>query len=121
VYVYRVTLETEGLQISTFTDPIEAFDKLKNHLEDYALVISDYRMPKMNGNILCTKLINLNPDLKIILISAYDDIEYDASRFDFIRKPISTDQLLKMVKKKVNKFKSINRLIYSGYIFWLLT
>ena len=103
VYVYLDTLEAEGLQVSTFTDPIEAFDKSKNHLEDYALVISDYRMSKINGNILCTKLLNHNSNLKVILISAYTDVQCDASKFLLLKKPIPIDQLIKIVKKILHK------------------
>ena len=39
-----------GYKVCTFTDPTDALDKLQNQIENYALVISDYRMPAMNGN-----------------------------------------------------------------------
>ena len=47
---------------------------LRKRTEEYAIVISDYEMPTMNGNELCNKLISLNPKLKVILISAYDNV-----------------------------------------------
>ena len=45
------------------------------------------------------KLISLNPDLKIILMSAYENITYNTSRFTFLSKPISIAQLLKVIKE----------------------
>jgi two-component SAPR family response regulator len=56
-------------------------------------------MQSMNGNELCTKILNLNPKLKIIIISAYQDIEFNTSKFTFLHKPITIDHLLKVVKE----------------------
>ncbi|HET7643137.1 MAG TPA: hypothetical protein VFK40_06490 [Nitrososphaeraceae archaeon] len=56
-------------------------------------------MPDMNGDELCTKLLKLNPELKVILMSAYPDIMYDTKKFHFINKPISIFQLIKIVKE----------------------
>ena len=55
----------------------------------------------MNGNVLCTKLIGINPELKVILISACENIECDRSQFTFIRKPIKIANLLKIVKDRL--------------------
>lgn len=75
VTLFREALEMEGLQICTFTDSIEAYNKLQHDLGEYSLVISDFRMPRMNGIELCTKLMSINYQLKVILMSAYHDIE----------------------------------------------
>jgi FixJ family two-component response regulator len=60
-------------------------------------------MPAMNGNDLCTKLMRLNPELKIILMSAYEDVQCDTSKFRFLNKPISITRLLKIVKENLLK------------------
>jgi YesN/AraC family two-component response regulator len=57
------------------------------------------KMPVLNGNILCTKLMDINPKLKVILISAYPDVECDTSRFTFFQKSIPIAVLLKTAKK----------------------
>jgi YesN/AraC family two-component response regulator len=59
-------------------------------------------MPIMNGNELCSKLMDINPNLKVILISAYQDIEYDTSRFAFLHKPITVAHLLQIVKENLS-------------------
>jgi len=56
-------------------------------------------MPVMDGNELCTKLINVNPNLKVILMSAYADIKYDKEKFLFVNKPIPISQLIKLAKE----------------------
>ena len=101
VYLFKEVLEINGFKVSYFTDPIEALNKLQQNLQDYMLIISDYKMPSMNGNELCTKLLSLNPELKIILISAYDNIQYDESKFTLIRKPIVLSQMVKIVKENL--------------------
>jgi two-component SAPR family response regulator len=60
-------------------------------------------MPTMNGNELCTKLKNINPELQVILISAYEDVQCDKSKITFIRKPIPIAQLLKVVKETLTE------------------
>jgi DNA-binding NtrC family response regulator len=103
VNLFREALEIDGFKVCTFTDPNEALKRLQTNLEDYALVISDFKMPVMNGNILCNKLIDINPKLKVILISAYQDVECDISKFIFLNKPIQISQLLKIVKETLRE------------------
>jgi DNA-binding NtrC family response regulator len=56
-------------------------------------------MPKLNGHDLCTKLIQLNPKLEVILMSAYDTIECDdTSKFTIVKKSILIAQLLQIVR-----------------------
>jgi CheY-like chemotaxis protein len=38
--------------------------------KEFGLVISEYRMPLINGFEVCAKLIDLNPNLKVVIISA---------------------------------------------------
>jgi CheY-like chemotaxis protein len=45
-------------------------------------------MPNLDGYELCTKLRKLNPKLQVILMTAYDTIEYDTSKFTVVKKPI---------------------------------
>jgi DNA-binding NtrC family response regulator len=64
-------------------------------------------MPKLNGHDLCTKLKQLNPELEIILMSAYDTIECNTSKFMVIKKPILIAQLLQIVEDILVKDTSI--------------
>jgi DNA-binding NtrC family response regulator len=103
VNLFREALEMDGFKVCTFTDPINALNQLQQCLEEYAIIISDFSMPSMNGNDLCTKLMNINPKLKFILMSAYQDVEYDKSKFTFLNKPIPIAQILKIVKQTLTE------------------
>src|SRR5215213_10579436 len=93
VNLFREILENNGFEVCAFTDPIEAFNQIKRNPNDYGLILSDYRLPSMIGNVRCTKLIDINSELKLILMSAYENIEWDRSQFTFIRKPIKIANL----------------------------
>ena len=45
-------------------------------------------MPNLNGYELCTELTQLNPKLQVILMSVYDRIKYDTSKYTLIKKSI---------------------------------
>jgi DNA-binding NtrC family response regulator len=101
VNLFQEALEHNGFIVCAFSDSIQAFKTLEKEIQKYGLILSDYRMPKLNGNDLCTKLKQLNPELEVILMSAYDTIECDISRFTFIKKPILIAQLLQIVKNSL--------------------
>ena len=107
VDLFQEALEKNGFKVCTFIDPIQAFNILEKKIHEYGLILSDYRMPKLNGHDLCTKLKQLNPELKVILMSAYDTLECDTSKFTFIKKPIRIAQLLHIVRNNLAENISI--------------
>jgi DNA-binding NtrC family response regulator len=103
VNLFQEALEKNGFKVRSFTDSIQAFKNLEKNIHKYSLILSDYRMPKLNGYELCTKLINLNPALEVILMSAFDTLEYQTSKFRLIKKPILIAQLLQIVSDILSK------------------
>jgi DNA-binding NtrC family response regulator len=103
VDLFQEALEKNGFKVFTFTDSIQALKTLEKNIQEYRLILSDYRMPKLNGYELCNKLTGLNPELKVILMSAYDTLEYDPSKFMLIKKPILIAQLLQIVRDTLAK------------------
>jgi response regulator RpfG family c-di-GMP phosphodiesterase len=83
--------------VVTFTSPVQALDHLRHHPVD--LVISDFRMPEMDGAAFLTQARELQPNSARIIISAYADIEgimraiNDAGIFRFVSKPWSDREL----------------------------
>jgi response regulator RpfG family c-di-GMP phosphodiesterase len=81
----------------TFTSPLKALEHVREHAID--LVISDYRMPEMDGASFLTQVRELQPHSARIIISAYADIEgimraiNDAGIFQFVSKPWSDHDL----------------------------
>jgi len=61
-----------GLSIFTFSDPIIALKHFKTNQRFYALVISDLRMPVVNGFQLLKTAKDLNPEVRTVLMTAFD-------------------------------------------------
>ena len=58
-------------------------------------------MPNLNGYELCTMLRQLNPELEVILMSAYDTVECDNSKFVVVKKPIRIAQLIEIIRNNL--------------------
>ena len=94
--------------VFTFTDPVLALEHFKLNSNNYGLVISDIRMPGMNGFEFVKKVKEINSAVKIFLMSAFEikDIEFSKvlpnPRLDgFIQKPISLKQLTEIIEKAI--------------------
>ena len=61
-----------GISVFSFTDPVIAFEHFIKNKENYVLVISDLRMPGLNGLELLKKVKISNPKVRTILMSAYN-------------------------------------------------
>ena len=112
VNLFQEALEKNGFKVCAFTDPIQAFNSLEKTIHKYGVILSDYRMPKLNGHELCTKLKQLNPELEVILMSAYDLMECDTSKFTIVKKPIRIAQLLQIVRDSLEYGDDNNSIIY---------
>lgn len=66
------------------------------------IIITDIRMPIMDGLEFTEKVLNILPDVKIIILSGYDDFSYAQKALrlgvnDYLLKPVDADELLKCV------------------------
>lgn len=97
-----------GIQVFKFTDPILALEHLKINAKDYRLIISDLRMPIINGLQLLKTVKDLNPLIRTILMTAF---QIDDSLFQeyttkgiingFLQKPMDLKHLLAEVNKQM--------------------
>jgi response regulator RpfG family c-di-GMP phosphodiesterase len=84
-------------QLMSFTSPVKALEYLQDHLVD--LIISDFRMPEMDGATFLNEARKLQANSARIIISAHADIEgilraiNDAGIFRFVSKPWSEHEL----------------------------
>ncbi len=70
--LFRDVLQTtNGVSIFAFTDPKAALEHFAINREDYTLIISDLRMPSINGMELIKKVKELNPYIRTILMTAF--------------------------------------------------
>ena len=102
LFTYKTILHNAGYNVDAFTDPIEALMRFANaHHDTYNLVVTDIRMPNLNGTQLYYRLKTKNPNIKILFISALDTAQEMASilpGIGCIRKPIDNNQFLSKVK-----------------------
>jgi len=83
--------------VTTFTSPLAALAHIANHKAD--LVISDYRMPDMDGAVFLTRVKEIQPDAARIILSACTDMDgiiraiNHAGIFRFVSKPWSDHDL----------------------------
>jgi CheY-like chemotaxis protein len=113
IVIIRATLQKHGYVVFAFTDPYLALEHFKINTDGYGLVISDVRMPGMNGFEFISRVKELRPDIKVILMTAFEinDIKHSkllpaGIRIDeYIQKPISTQVLVSLTEKYVNGLK----------------
>jgi len=102
------TLEGWGYHPITAMDGEEAFDKFQKNAVD--LVITDLKLPKMNGVQLLDKLKNFEDSTEVILFTGYPEISsaIDAMKngaFDYLVKPVDLDELKLKVERALEKKK----------------
>lgn len=101
-----------GLTVIAFNDPIEALKHFTINQEDYVLVISDYKMPVLNGLDLLRKVKTLNPNVRTMLMSAFDvDGDHLLQKYlieeiidKFIQKPTTILSLCNEVQSQVSAY-----------------
>ena len=64
-------------------------------------MITDFRMSKLNGCKLGIKVKELNDKIKILLITAHENIECGELNFEILKKPISIKTLIDKVNENV--------------------
>jgi two-component system response regulator ChvI len=96
--------------IYSFTDPLLALEHFKLNAAEYRLVISDIRMPKMNGYEFVREIKKINPKVKVFLMTAFDINSQEFSKMlpdikvdEFIKKPISIGGLTTSILSHINK------------------
>ena len=83
----------------------DALEKLRQHT-DVDVVLCDINMPEMDGLTLLTKLNELKPLIKSVVVSAYGDMEnirvaMNRGAFDFICKPVNFEDLQLTIEKTI--------------------
>lgn len=109
-----------GITVFTFTNPILALEHFESNSQSYVLVISDLRMPEMNGIELLTKMKESNKFMRTILMTAFEiedkmfnDYKQREIINSFIQKPIKMHDLVKEVDIQLHCCEEHNEIIFS--------
>ncbi len=104
-------LEEEGnFQIITASNGREALELFQKHSREIAIIMSDIKMPLMDGLELLRELRAIEPEAVVVMISALTDIQsainaMDRGAYSYITKPFKVSELLIMVRRAVEKRK----------------
>ena len=95
-------LKREGFRTASYLDPLAALREIRGNPQRYSLVITDIRMPGISGLEIIKKVSQINQEIKVILISAFEldgdnlkGIKYE----DFIKKPVHLRSLAETIDK----------------------
>jgi len=99
-------LEEKNFKVDTFNSIESALEAFERHAPDYYnLVLTDIRLPKMNGFALYLYLKEKNPSMKILFMTAFEiqlvefrDIVPGVEIDDIIKKPFIVDDLVMQIK-----------------------
>ena len=108
-WVFEKALEKENLPFKTFSNSNEAINQF-NH-EKPSIIVSDIRMPGESGLIFLSKVKDKFPEIPIIIMTAYSDLDtavsaFQKGAFEYIAKPFDIDKALEVIKQALSESAS---------------
>jgi len=99
-------LELEEFNVERFSLPEKALLTLNKNSP--VVVLSDVKMPRMDGLTLLAKLQQLDPDIPVLLMSGHGDIPMaieamKEGAYDFLEKPLPPEKLLSQLQRAADK------------------
>lgn len=114
---FRKDIRSERLMFDFARDGVEALEVLSDRPE-IEIVLSDINMPRMDGLTLLKQIAELNRLLKVVIVSAYGDLEnirtaMNRGAFDFITKPIDFADLDVTIEKTMAEIVTLRKAVAS--------
>jgi DNA-binding NtrC family response regulator len=99
-HVLKLALLKNRFLVNVFTSPEEALQNFQSNSKDYCLMLSDIRMPGMSGIQLARKVKEINPRVKVVLMTSFEIRDNEFSKVfpslhldGFVQKPIVMSDL----------------------------
>ena len=99
-------LELAGFPVHSFSDPVRALQHVEDGCELCQVIVSDIKMPEMTGFQLVRRVKDLRPDIKIVMMTAFDvnksefEAVFPSTPVDRVmRKPFVISQLAEAIKE----------------------
>jgi DNA-binding NtrC family response regulator len=101
----RLMLEQAGFEVLTATDGRDAMKVSEMHRGHIDLLVSDVRMPVMDGPTLVQEMLETDPNLPVLFVTGSSERvpRRKDKYFPFIEKPFSAGNLLGTVRKMLEK------------------
>jgi DNA-binding NtrC family response regulator len=104
--VLQKFLAAEGYRIETAASGKEALEKIS--VENYNLILTDIKMPGMDGNELLAEILKRDAEAVVILMTAFGSIEAAVSAIkrgaaDYISKPFQMDEVLLRISRALKE------------------
>ena len=104
----KPSLEKEGYRLETFTDSKLAMQRLEEKFFD--IVVTDFKMPGMDGMALLKFIRKRWPETRVIIISGFATVDVTREAFqmgvqDVIAKPFKIAQLKELIKRAAAEIK----------------
>jgi two-component system response regulator YesN len=109
----KIPWHEHGIEIvGSATDGEEGFAVIREMKPD--LILTDIRMPKMDGLEMTRNIMGILPTSKVVILSAYTDFDYaqkaiQYGALDYVKKPFSIDQIVQAVVKAKEVWEQENR------------
>jgi len=102
--VFKDVLKECGYKVHTCKNGTDALTAFNKNPDDFDLVITDMTMPGISGDKLAINLLEIRPELPIILCTGYSDKMFEAKAADigikkFVQKPISNNELTFLIRQ----------------------
>jgi CheY-like chemotaxis protein len=108
-----LTVMKKGLssyQVLSFSDPLAALNALKNNPTEYCILVTDLRMPGLTGFELAREAKKLNPDILVVLMTAFEiklpefNSVFPSTRIDgTLHKPFRLAELQSTISQMLTK------------------
>jgi CheY-like chemotaxis protein len=108
-----LTVMKKGLssyQVMSFSDPLAALNALKNNPTEYCILVTDLRMPGLTGFELAREAKKLNPDILVVLMTAFEiklpefNSVFPSTRIDgTLHKPFRLAELQSTISQMLTK------------------
>ncbi|MEI7841547.1 MAG: nitrogen regulation protein NR(I) [Gallionellaceae bacterium] len=107
-WVLEKALTREQIEFVSFASADDALAELPNNLPQ--MVISDIRMPGSSGLDLLQKLRTDHPDLPVIIMTAYSDLEsavssFQGGAFEYLPKPFDVNHAVELIRRALEQSK----------------
>ena len=112
VQVLKLGLLKNRFLVNAFTNPEEALQSFKSNAESYCLMLSDIRMPTLSGIQLARKVKEVNPGVKVVLMTSFEIRDNEFSKVfpsthvdGFVQKPIGIKDLSNKILSIIGETK----------------